>query len=331
MRFFLRSLALFLLVGFGLWTIVLLSYRLQRPFDIEVGAVTNDKLRLLQEQASPRIVLVGGSNLNFGIDSAEIERRTGFHPVNMGLNVGDGLAFMLKNVKPWLRQGDVVVISPEYEHFGNFFNGKGDFLYAEVEHSPSMIRAFTVANYLEVLDKGFIIAGNILRYTVQRRGDLMRQQLAYVDNPYRRDAFNQYGDLRAQTRPISLLKQIGIKTGPAAAQVSQENIARAINSLNDFNDDCKRIGVRVFYSFPPVPPELFEKHAAVIQEIAAELRSRLQFPILDTPEEMSFPIEKFYDGVYHLTAEGSKERTNQLINELEDKGIRLTQGSSGNR
>jgi len=321
---------MFLLGHLCLWAIVLWSYSQQRPFSIEVGAVTNDKQQLLQQQPSPRIILVGGSNLNFGINSPEIERRTGYHPVNMGLNVGDGLAFMLENVRPQLRRGDVVVISPEYEHFGDFYNGKGDFLYAEVEHRPSMIKSFTTGNYLEVLDKGYIIAGNILRYTIQRKGDFVRQQLDDKNNAYRRDAFNQYGDLAGNTHQISWLKKTTNFIGPADVKVTPEKISRAINGLNEFNNEAKKRGVRVFYSFPPVPRELFERHGQVIREISMELQLRLQFTILDTPEEMSFPLEYFFDGVYHLTAEGSKSRTNQLINELAEQGLNITQEGKDN-
>ncbi len=327
MRRFLRNLTIFLLMHLCFWAIVLWSYARQRPFDIEVGAATNEKQELLEKQASPRIILVGGSNLNFGIDSAEIERRTGYHPVNMGLNVGDGLAFMLKNVMPWLRRGDVVVISPEYEHFGDFFNGKGDFLYAEVEHRPSMIRSFTFANYLETLDKGYIIGGSILRYTINRRGDVIKQALAVKDNPYRRDAFNQYGDLAGQTHEISWIKKTTDMIGPADVEVTPEKISRAIKSLNEFNAECQKRGVRVFYSFPPVPRELFARHGQVIQEIAANVHSRIQFPVLDTPQEMTFPIENFFDGVYHLTSEGSRKRTDKLITELMAIGINNTQDS----
>lgn len=325
MRPFLRSLAMFLLGHLCLWAIVLWSYSRHRPFDIEVGAATNEKQQLLEQQSSARIILVGGSNLNFGIVSSEIERRTGYHPVNMGLNVGDGLAFMLKNVSPWLKRGDVVVVSPEYEHFGDFFNGKGEFLYAEVEHRPSMIKAFTLGNYLEVLDKGHIIAGSILRYTVQRRGNTVRQMLANQDNPYRRDAFNQYGDLAGRTHQISWLKKDTF-IGTADLHITPEKIKRAINRLNEFKDECQQQGVQVFYSFPPIPQEILERHGPVIREVATELQRRLQFTILNTPEELTFPLENFFDGVYHLTAEGSEQRTNQLIDKLLEKGVKLAQG-----
>lgn len=325
MRSFFRNLAMFLLGHLCLWAIVLWSYSQHRPFSIEVGAVTNDKQQLLQQQSSPRIVLVGGSNLNFGINSSEIERRTGYHPVNMGLNVGDGLAFMLKNVKPWLRHGDVVVIAPEYEHFGDFFNGIGDFLYAELEHRPSMIRSFTLGNYLEVLNRGYVIAGNILRYTVQRRGDTIRELLANKDNPYRRDAFNQYGDLDGRTHQISWLKKDTF-IGTTDLRITPDRITRAINRLNEFNDECEQLGVKVFYSFPPIPQEFFEGHGEVIREVATELRHRLRFTMLNTPEELTFSLDNFFDGVYHLTAAGSEQRTNQLIDKLLEKGVRITQG-----
>jgi hypothetical protein len=331
MRRFLRQTSLFLLLHLCFWAAVLWGYSRQRPFSTEVGAVTNDKQRLLEQQSSPRIILVGGSNLNFGIDSAEIERRTGYHPVNMGLNVGVGLAFMLRNVRPRLRPGDVVIVSPEYEHFGDFFYGKGDYLYAEVEHRPSMIKAFTPRNYLEILDKGYVIAGSILRYTLQRRGDLVRRELENPDSPYRRDAFNQYGDLIGHTHQISWLKNRTDFAGPADVQVTPEKITRAVNALNEFNDECRETGVRVFYSFPPVPRELFVRHGAIIREIAAELRRRLRLTILDTPEELAFPLENFYDGVYHLTSDGSARRTSQLINNLIEKGLNAPQDAGDRR
>ena len=61
---------------------------LNSPSDTYLAAVA-DKSRLLAESDSPRIVLVGDSNLAFGVDSnvlkAGLDGR--YHPVNMGLNL----------------------------------------------------------------------------------------------------------------------------------------------------------------------------------------------------------------------------------------------------
>lgn len=323
MRTFLRKLAILALLQLGVWALVFWSYARQRPFNLEFGAVINDKKRLLAEQPSPRIILVGGSNLMFGIDSAEIERETGYHPVNMGLNVGDGLDFMLNNVTPWLKTGDVVVISPEYENFGDLFDGQGDFLYTEVEHRPSIISSFTARNYLELLNKGHIIAGNILRYTLEGRGYTIREAIKNAGHPYRRDAFNQYGDIDRRLHKTTLRSDSYAIVVPLDVQFISTKVTRVINRLNEFGEECRRRGVQVFYSFPPIPPGMLEKLGPEIRAIAAELQRRLQFKLLDTPEEEIFPLEEFYDSVYHLTTDGSEKRTRQLVRKLLEQGVGL--------
>jgi hypothetical protein len=321
MRLFLLNLCKFSLVQLLLWAGILLVYTKQKPFDADFNAVTGDKQLLLEREPSPRIVMVGGSNLVFGINSPEIERRTAYHPVNMGLNVGDGLAFMLRNVEPRLRPGDIVIVSPEYENFGEFYNGLGPFLFAEAEHSPAVIGHFTRANFLEVLNKGFIIAGGIFRYAVQQKGRTERLWLETGAHVYRRDAFNRYGDLVAHYPLTNRLAAGYPVVGPVNAHVTPETIARAIEGLNSFNDAAVQRGVRVFYSFPPIPADLFERQGPAIQQIEAELHSQLRFSTLDTPAELTFPLDNFFDGYYHLTAEGAIKRTTRLLDRLEEKGI----------
>lgn len=321
MRLFLLNLCKFALVQLLLWTGILLVYTKQKPFDADFNAVTVDKLRLLETETSPRIILVGGSNLVFGINSPEIERRTAYHPVNMGLNVGDGLAFMLRNVEPLLRPGDVVVVSPEYENFGEFYNGLGPFLYAEAEHSPAVIRRFTRANFLEMMNKGFIIAGGIFRYAVQQKGRTERLWLETGAHVYRRDAFNRYGDLVAHYTLPNKVAAGYHPPGSINAHATPETIARAIEGLNSFNDAAARRNVRVFYSFPPIPTDLLERQGPAIQQIEAELQRQLRFPLLDSPGEMTFPLDNFFDAYYHLTGEGAAKRTARLLDRLEERGI----------
>ena len=83
-----------------------------------------DKHQLLQRAGSPKIVFVGGSSLALGLDSALIHTKTGLPVVNMGLNGGLGLRYMLEEVKPDIGPGDLIVVSPEYEHwYGSLLEG----------------------------------------------------------------------------------------------------------------------------------------------------------------------------------------------------------------
>ena len=54
-------------------------------------AAVLEKDRLIRSTPSPKIVLVGGSNLAFGIDSKKIEDSLGLRVVNMGLYAKLGL------------------------------------------------------------------------------------------------------------------------------------------------------------------------------------------------------------------------------------------------
>ena len=80
-------------------------------------AAISDKHHRLSTVESPRIILVGGSNLAFSVDSEKIEKHFERPVVNMGLHAGLGLKFMLNEIQPALNGGDIVIIFPEYEHF----------------------------------------------------------------------------------------------------------------------------------------------------------------------------------------------------------------------
>ena len=93
----------------------------------------NDKHKALETTPQPRIILVGGSNLAFGIDSERMEKELNVSVVNTGLAAGMGLPYMLKDVKPYLKEGDTVILVPEYSLY---FDGIGD---AQVEPLAALI------------------------------------------------------------------------------------------------------------------------------------------------------------------------------------------------
>src|SRR5678816_2773153 len=66
-------------------------------------AAVLEKDRLIRNTPSPKIILVGGSNLAFGIDSKAIEDSLGLHVVNMGLYAKLGLKYMLAQVRPYIK------------------------------------------------------------------------------------------------------------------------------------------------------------------------------------------------------------------------------------
>jgi hypothetical protein len=85
-----------------------------------------DKHRLLAAAESPKLVLVGGSNVAFGVDSAAIRERLYIPVVNMGVTINFGLGRILDDVSPFLNPGDTLLVIPEYQHFAGLWNGGSD-------------------------------------------------------------------------------------------------------------------------------------------------------------------------------------------------------------
>jgi len=85
-------------------------------------AAIHDKHMILKNIENPAVILAGGSNVAFGIDSLAIEKKIGFPVVNLGLHAGLGLDFMLEELKFCVRPGDFIILSTEY-----FLNRAGSY------------------------------------------------------------------------------------------------------------------------------------------------------------------------------------------------------------
>lgn len=68
------------------------------------------KMQGMDCSQGPKIVLIGNSNLAFGINSEEIEQEIGMPVVNMGLHASLGNAFLENMAKLNVCEGDIYVI-----------------------------------------------------------------------------------------------------------------------------------------------------------------------------------------------------------------------------
>ena len=315
MRLFLGKVLLFMLVqcliGTGVVAVYIASETTKGDgFAKGYLGATIDKHNRLAQQPSPRIVFVGGSNLAFGLDSAAVERSLGYHAVNMGLDISLGLDFMLREIEPFLARGDVVVISPEYEEFIDMYPGKAVTLFAEATIYPRALQFFSYRHFTLLIDEGLILIGEITRAAVRFLTAGVSSEVR-SDNPYVRGAFNEYGDVTRhhdlKPRHITI-RQFG--------RSSPESITRVIDRLNQFNDHCRSQRISLFYSYPPIFSGQLQAYTEMIHDIASNLTHRLHFPILDTPDEMSFQANDMFDHEYHLSLRGKQIRTGKLITTL---------------
>ncbi len=75
------------------------------------------KTRIAAATPSPRFLIVGGSSALFGLDSAALSRAWGHPVVNMAVNAGLGLSYILWQARQTAQAGDMILLSLEYALF----------------------------------------------------------------------------------------------------------------------------------------------------------------------------------------------------------------------
>ncbi|MBI2824165.1 MAG: hypothetical protein HYX69_05715 [Planctomycetia bacterium] len=310
---FLLKLFLFALLQCAIGAVVLANYRID---DNSFLAAVRDKHDRLAKLASPRLVLVGGSNVCFGTDSAQIEKSLAIGPVDMAMQGSLGVGYMLHEVEDEVRPGDIVVVSPEYEQ-----------LTRRMQESVTLMRLFEQnpaavgqVDWDWPLVKMFLDEGHLcIREVVVRGIDrLASGKTPTSPLPYRREAFNEYGDVVGHHAMAPL---------PAEVRASQlllgdsfdGQLRATIGQLNAFHEACRKRGADVYLFLPAIPERCLKRDEQKIRHIVERLKSDCTIPILNTPDEMAFPESEFFNTVYHLTEAGTARRTSLLVERLRDK------------
>ena len=111
MRYFILKSGLFI---FSLFILYSVTWFIVTPDQDELGndymAAMIDKHERANQIGSPKIVIAGGSNIAFNIDSERVQDELKIPVVNIGLNVGLGLNFILKELKDISEENDIVFL-----------------------------------------------------------------------------------------------------------------------------------------------------------------------------------------------------------------------------
>jgi len=313
MRTFCCKLAAFALLQLLMFAVLLRHYDVSR--ETNYLAATADKHRRLAHTPSPRLIILGGSNVPFGIQSDRLEQALSRPVVNMGLVAGAGLDFMLREIKPSLRRGDLVLLSLEYDQFGGGYD-------------PNILRQLIVfrpanACYLQpkhfkklVLDRGLITVGEIARRSVAASVARFTSQGSAPTLSLPRRGFNEWGDLRAhygQPRRIALEDLEHVRLVPPRRAWPNPEVPTV---LERFARNCHERGVLFAFTFPPQPPQSLRDYHDAVSRIERSLRAIPHLLVVDSPQVQVYDPALFFDTGYHLTGPGATLRTDRLIKAL---------------
>lgn len=277
-----------------------------------LGAL-DDKVERLASIEGEKIVVIGGSSVAFGLDSALMEKHLGMPVVNFGLYAAIGTKAMLDLSLPHIGEGDIVILAPETDAqtLSLYFNG--EHMWKAIDDAPSLFFDLRTDSKKEML-------GSLYAHAAEKLLALRSEPLD-PQGIYNSKSFNEYGDISypRQKNEMTLYYDPNTPIAPEPSIVSEDFIAY----VNEYISLCEDKGATVYFSFAPMnrdalAPSVTEESLQIFSDY---LKERIHCEHISMIESLLLDPAYFYDTNYHLNDVGVVLRTKMLIED-----IRLTQG-----
>ena len=267
------------------------------------------KIDRLESIDQPKIIVVGGSSVAFGLRSDIMEQQLGMPVVNLGLYASLGTKLMLDISKANIGKDDIVIIAPEQDAqtLSLYFN------------ADSAWKAFDGSfEDLKYVGKDDLpsIAGGLMGFAAEKYKYLSKGEKPAVSGVYTKEAFNSYCDIDYE-RPSNTMFGGFDKNTPISFDesiISQD----FIDYLNQYAIYARGRGADVFFSFSPMNRAALDENATQeqIYSYFCHLQNSLDFPVISSPEAYLMEPNWFYDSNFHMNDAGAILHTKHLINDI---------------
>lgn len=267
----------------------------------------------LTDSSGKRIILVGGSNVAFGVDVNLLEdilAQYGYEYTvcPFGLYAAVGTSAMLELSQNQLREGDVVVLAvePTNETLSTYFGASAFWKCAE--EAPELVAAVSPAHQAA-------LAGNYIGF-LQERASICRSGLfPQAEGAYAKSSFEENGNMNFHRAGNSMT--LGWDTGApvnlAAVSISPD----FAQQVNDYCGAARTRGTEVYLSFSPVNRSALEGDAEDGTAVYfGACLDAFDCPAISDPNRYILDSGWFYDSNFHLNSAGAVLRTCLLAEDL---------------
>ena len=267
----------------------------------------------LYETEGKKIVIVGGSNVAFGVNGQLLENTLAekgydYTVCPFGLYAAVGTSAMLDLSADALGEGDVVILAvePNSETMSTYFGATA--FWKCTEDAPHMLLKMQGA-------KASALVGNYVPYLQERIGIYVSGKAPVVEGVYARASFNERCDL-IYPRPGNIMS-VGYDT---AAPIDLGALTIAPDFAQQVNAYCAKAeakGAKVVMSFSPMNRSAMKNNTD--ENVSAYFKhcnETFDCSLISDPNDYILPSGWFYDNNFHLNDEGAKLRTYRLAEDL---------------
>lgn len=263
-----------------------------------------DKVARLESIEESKIVLVGNSNLPFGIVSQDIEEALNMPVVNMGLHGGVGNVFNEQAARINVQKGDIIVLCPS--NFDDDDKIKNpELAWITIENHLELYRFIRVKDIPDMVKAYPSYLKKCINLWTNGVGNFTEEGI------YARQMYNEYGD-NISDRPESLPE---LEFSEVQIPVIGDTYVKRINELNEYITERGATLVIAAY------PIAYYENAPKKEEYEAfqkELEEKMDCPVISDYTDYCLEPELFYNTYLHLTNDGAKIRTELLIQDIKN-------------
>jgi hypothetical protein len=259
--------------------------------------------RLIETKGQPRVIILGGSGIFFGVDSALLEKQLGFAIINGGTHAGLGLNATLNLFLPDIQKGDRIVLIAEYGMLSDA-DGIGDL--AAPTGGAIARPTLGARSALQAIEQGFAAGRPGLRaigYQLNRWIDGTQHESGYIR------AMNVYGD-------ATKIPEGQFKSAPSWRADRMSPSPHSLAQLRRFRQEVEARGAQLTIGLPwllaqpePATQAQLQQTLQVLNEIA---------PVIMNPTTLNAQsdVTLFSDTAYHLSPKGRSLRSQELADQL---------------
>ena len=294
---------------------ILLGYGASLPdlYGETYYAQMSDMYHKLKDAEGNRVVIVGGSSVAFGVNSAQLEQTLrdcgmDYTVCNFGLYAAVGTSAMLDLSKDLIREGDVVIlaIEPSSETFSTYFGATAMLKCAESDtelllHMSKDKQSNLVGNYLSYLQE---------RAEIQRTGILPQGEGVYA-----KSSFDDNGDLVYPREGNTMIMGYDTSAPIDLAGIVYE--PAFVEQVNDYIASAQQKGAAVLMSFAPMNRgAVVDASEDTVYDFFCGLQKTFHCQVISNPNHYIMDSGWFYDSNFHLNDAGTQIRTHTLALDL---------------
>lgn len=275
-----------------------------------LGALSG-KIDRISSIDEPKIIVIGGSSVPFGLDSKLMEEMLGMPVVNFGLYATLGTKLMLDLSEEYINEGDIIVLAPETDAqtYSLFFGAEA--AWQAVDSDFSLLPKIAKENL------GAMVGG-AWKYGAQK----LKYYIADPENPlspdgiYRADSFDEYGDIvyPREYNKMALMYDSTLEIKLTADIISKD----FVDYVNAYVAKAEKKGATVLFSFAPMNDAALAEDTTIesLKAFAEYIDANFDAELISNPNSYIYESGYFYDSNFHLNDAGAVMHTANLAYDI---------------